>query len=118
MSAKLKQLQQKEKMLDNEIIELSAKVQDFQRTLNKIHKEKSIIKSSIDNMTKEFIVSEHALVRYFERVKGFNLEEVSKDILSMPNLEATYEALGNGKFSNKDLQCKLIIKDKVVVTIE
>ena len=118
MSAKLKQLQQKDKILESEIIELSNKVKSFQRTLNKLHKERNIIKSSIDNLTKDFVVSEHALIRYFERVKGYDLNEISKDILSISNLEATYEALGNGKYSNKDLQCKLIIKDKVVVTIE
>lgn len=61
-------------------------------------------------------VSEHALVRYFERVKGFNMEEVTQEILSEPVLNLVEKLGGSGTYPNKGFS--VVMKDNMVVTIK
>lgn len=60
-------------------------------------------------------MSEHALVRYFERVKGFNIKDIEDELLN-ENLIKMVETLGNGTFPNDNYS--LVIKDNVIVTIK
>ena len=60
-------------------------------------------------------ISEHAIVRYFERVKGFDISQVEKEILTDEVLRLI-ETLGtNGTYPNKDF--KIILKDGTVTTV-
>lgn len=64
---------------------------------------------------KEPIVSEHALLRYLERVRGVDLNEIRQQILG----EGTSESIAfarNGRIKKRDVT--LIVKDCVVVTVE
>lgn len=61
-------------------------------------------------------VSEHALVRYFERVKGFNMEEIKKEILNDKVLKLMDVLGSNGEYPSES--CKLVVKNNVVVTIK
>lgn len=70
--------------------------------------------SKLDN-SQNIKVSEHAIIRYFERVKGFNIEDVEKDILSDSVLNLIDKLGGNGKYPNKDFS--VVMKDFTVVTI-
>jgi len=61
-------------------------------------------------------ISEHALLRYFERVKGFDLKEIKCEILSDP-VVALVDKLGpSGSFPNSN-GYRVVIKNNVVVTI-
>ncbi len=60
-------------------------------------------------------VSEHALVRYFERVEGFDLNKIRDKILS-PYIVNMVNTLGNTGTYPLD-EYRLVIKDKVVTTI-
>ena len=60
-------------------------------------------------------VSEHAIVRYFERVKGLDIELVEKEILSKDVMKLIDQLGGNGTYPNKDF--KIILKNNTVTTI-
>ena len=60
-------------------------------------------------------VSEHAIVRYFERVKGFNIGEIEEEILS-DEVKRLVEVLGgSGSYPNKDYS--VVMKNYTVTTI-
>ncbi len=60
-------------------------------------------------------VSEHALLRYLERVKGIDIKTCEQEILNKKVLEMIETLGGNGSFPNENF--KLVMKDNVVVTI-
>jgi len=59
-------------------------------------------------------VTEHALVRYFERILGYNLEEVKDKILT-EEIKERIETIGDGDYFHLD-HC-LIVRNGAVVTI-
>jgi chromosome segregation ATPase len=65
--------------------------------------------------TKDPKVSEHAIVRYFERVKGFDISEIEKEILTEEVLELIEKLGGSGSYPNKDFS--VVMKDFTVTTI-
>lgn len=71
---------------------------------------------ALEEKNKELSVTEHAIVRYFERVLGFDLEEIESKILT-PTVCGLHEKLGNGKIPLSD-GCRVVIKNNTVVTIE
>lgn len=66
------------------------------------------------------IVSEHAMLRYFERVLGFDLSEIANKILTEDVLKMMSETnLTNGKFPVKDkTNFRAIVRQNTVVSIE
>ena len=84
-------------------------LQFIENSLHKINSEKQqLIKSN------EVIVTEHALLRYVERVLKIDLEEVKTQMLPDKTLEAI-RICRTGKFPVNDF--KLIVKNGVVTTI-
>lgn len=62
-------------------------------------------------------VSDHALCRYFSRVKGYNLDEIKGEIVS-PKIKEYMVTLGNsGIFPNEIGNYQVVIKQNTVVTI-
>lgn len=57
-------------------------------------------------------VTEHAILRYLERVRGIDLEEVENTILP----EAYREKLINGKIPINGF--RIVVKDNTVITVE
>lgn len=75
------------------------------------------IKEKLESLTKkavEPILTDHALVRYLERVKGIDIEKAKKEILS-DKLKSMISTLGNGKFPCDNFT--VIVKDNQVITI-
>ena len=79
--------------------------------LQKLQTELDHIKSS----SNELIISEHALLRYLERVYKLDLEKLSSEIVP-DTLKATIEELGNGEYHTQE-GYSLKVHDNVVVTI-
>lgn len=80
------------------------------RSINKLRCEIS----SIDN-DKELKVSEHAIVRFFERVKGYNISEIEKEILNEDIVKAATVLGGGGTYPNDGYQ--VVMKNYIVTTI-
>lgn len=61
-------------------------------------------------------VSDHAMVRFLERVYKMNIEKLQSEILSEQVLKY-YEQLGDGTYPIGNTAIRVVIKDGVVVTI-
>jgi chromosome segregation ATPase len=62
----------------------------------------------------ELIVSEHAILRYLERVLDMDLEAIKANIVN-EKIQAMVTKLGNGTYPNDGFKLKIV--DNVVVTI-
>lgn len=94
-------------------IELANTQREYHAKLKKIEQ----LQLDIDHFEKngKIKVSEHAIVRYFERVKGLDIELVEKEILSKDVMKLIDQLGGNGTYPNKDF--KIILKNNTVTTI-
>lgn len=113
-----KQLQSQLNVMISDVDALKIDISNKQKERN--HKIKSIENlkremAKIDN-NKAIKVSEHAIVRYFERVKGFDIEQVEKDILSEDVLKLIETLGGSGTYPNKDF-C-IVMKNNTVLTVK
>jgi len=101
------------KALRDEKQALDEKINKEQGTINKLQKDIERIKSAAQSNGK-LVVSEHALLRYFERVMGFNLEEIKKRIVP-ESVSNAIKTVGSGTFPTETHRLK--VKDGVVITI-
>jgi len=95
--------------------DMVSKQRDYEAKQNSI----KALKEKIANLSKKgkgkVGVSEHAIVRYFERVKGFNIDDIKDEILNEEVL-ALLDVLGDsGKFPLGEHQ--IIMKNGTVTTI-
>jgi len=66
---------------------------------------------------KELIVSEHAILRYMERIEGVNIERVRKILLD-PQIVNCHKKLGNnGEYPSTDSRFSVKIKNNVITTV-
>lgn len=94
-------------------IELANKQREYSQKLQAIEKLKTEM-SKLNN-NKNLKVSEHAIVRYFERVKGFDIDQVEKEILSEQVVELADKFGGNGTYPNDGFS--VIMKNYTVTTV-
>lgn len=98
-----------------------AKKEEFisaQKEYNQMVNSEKQLKGKIEALQKPkgLRVTEHAILRYLERVNKINLKEIEKAILT-PELVKMTEVLGtNGKFPVSDFN--IVIRDGSVVTVE
>lgn len=116
---KLKGLQSQISKLKSDIDLDRAQLSTIQKGINsKLARVKELEKEFKKlGQNNELIVSEHAILRYLERVKELDLEEVTNSILNEKAMEL-YEKLGNSSGKYPADGFNLVIKDNVVITIE
>lgn len=115
MSNNLKSLQMRKKRLENEItglendkVEICGRIKEKRNQLAKI-------KNNIKELRSKVIITEHAKIRYLERVKGIDMAEVEKEILD-EDLKKQILVLGTGKFHRNGL--RLVVRNNSIVTVE
>ncbi|MDD2904787.1 MAG: hypothetical protein PHW94_07680 [Sulfurimonas sp.] len=69
---------------------------------------------SLQMDSKEIIISEHAILRYLERVYKLNITKLYKEIVT-PKVQEQIKEFGNGTYSVEAFSIKVV--DNVVVTI-
>lgn len=112
----LKQLQTRKAKIVAEIASLDVARRDAQKShqdaLNKLR----LIEQEINSfaISKDPVVSEHALLRYIEREMGFDLD-VIKDAILTNERKVMIKAMGNGKYPIG--KCKAVVKDMVIISI-
>lgn len=99
------------KVLTEDKLVLEEKIKREKDTINKLEKD---IKNIRDNVNGRLVVSEHALLRYFERVLNYDLEEIKKKIVP-DTVETAIKTMGSGTFPTETH--KLKVKNGIVVTI-
>lgn len=104
------------KSLNTRIKKLQAEYKDIEEEIKALDRKKFQIFR--EQASKEPVVTEHAMLRYFERVHGFNLEQIKKDILT-PEVTKMIKEFKSGKFPvDNGYKFKVVSKDKTIVTIE
>ncbi len=72
----------------------------------------------IQESNKDVVMSEHAILRYIERVIGFELSEITDTVLSESFVKGV-KAMGDGKYPISDTSgAKAVVKNGVIVTVE
>lgn len=113
------ELKQLNVRIEKERTVLNLLIQEQQDIQSKINKSKQIIKDLETKIKKELnssvVISEHAILRYLERVKGIDLEEIKQELLD----EKTYNMIDFAKSCRvKKSGYDIIAKNNVIVTIE
>ncbi len=83
---------------------------------NKVNNLKTKI-AALTTSHPEPVVSEHALLRFVERVYGVDLSAMKNEILS-DNIKALIDQFQTGRFPIPNYDCVAVVKNRVIVTIE
>lgn len=93
------------------------KLNEIKTRMNTIQNKQIALQKVLDKLTAKLTVSEHAIIRYIERVIGISRDEITSKILT-PEVEAMYKKLGAGKYPIADGKARAVIKNNTVVTVE
>jgi hypothetical protein len=117
MSAQpLKHLQVRQTQLSAEVDQLSKTLRDLQKQMAEKSTALNFVRKEIREITEmKPIVSEHAMLRYCERVLNMDLKKIEQELLSEKNV-AIIEQIRSGKIPVGSYT--LIVKNKVIITIE
>ncbi len=107
----LEKLEGEMEALKMQKISISQEIQAKNTQVIKVKNELKKLNKKSDNL----IVSEHAILRYLERVKKIDLELLCGEILTKEVIE-NHQQLGDGKYPINN-EYKVIIKDNVVLTV-
>lgn len=123
----MKQSINKERELNEMLESLRLKQQETETELSVLKKEHKVrldkikdIKKQLEKLKKknqpaEITISDHALIRYMERILGADVKELKNKLIT-DNLKNQVSTLGpNGTYSAGEY--KVILKNNVVVTI-
>ena len=114
-SAELKQLKTRLAEKKAAFDAANSKKSDVEQEIHRLAKEVVYIQSQIERSTKtDVVISEHACLRYAERILGMDVEAIKRDILP-DDVRRQILILGNGVFPCKTHAVK--VQNNVVVTI-
>ncbi|MEL4307389.1 hypothetical protein [Joostella sp. CR20] len=94
-------------------LELSNKQKEYVSKLEAVKNLKEKI-SNLDS-SNTLKVSEHAIIRYFERVKGYDISEIENEILSNEVVSLVQKLGGTGGYPSGGF--KVLMKNYTVTTI-
>lgn len=117
--AEIKKLQTLKNNLVGEVEALYAHQQEIKHTIATKKTSIQILSTKIDKLmlqNKKLTVSEHAIIRYVERVLGINIEDIENKILNQTTYHLV-EELGNGRYPCNNGQFMIVVKDGCVVTV-
>ncbi len=112
----IKALKSRFQKLEEECAILKIELNNVHRSYDLKRKQLKELKLKIDNFEEQEIsVSDHAIVRYLERIDNLDIDNIKQRILSQEVL-VLIEKLGkNGRYPNQDFQ--IVLKNGVVITV-
>lgn len=120
MAYKLKQLYSYRNKLNEKREILKKQVLDAQRELSKVNKRLEEVNKKVKTITgSEIQVSEHAIVRFQERISLVQPTDVH-EIIVTEKLREMVDTLGDGQYPLEDAEGKpyyCVIRDNVVITV-
>jgi hypothetical protein len=111
----LKQLQVRRAALQAKLNRLGVEFKTIEEEYDNVLAHLKEIESKIRIIKTEPTVSEHALLRYLERVYNLSMEEI-KEAIMPKDIIPVVKKLGSGKIPVGDSH-KLIVKNMVVVSV-
>lgn len=113
--ATLKSLQTKLHQLKSDLEVFKQKESQVSKQIQQTQDAIAKVEHSISKLTKrEIVVSEHAILRYLERIEGIDMEEVCRKILP-DAVKQQSELIGDGNFPVNGHTVR--IKSRVVMTV-
>ena len=113
----LKSLQTRKAKLKTELTDTRGQMRTCSKRENVIQQSLTHLDREIAKLAeKEPVASEHAILRYIERVMGIDVDEVKKKILSERNTKII-KTISSGKVPLEEGGFTLVVKDKVVVSV-
>lgn len=115
-NAKIKSIQVQITKFQEEIKNYNLQLQDIQLDIATKQQQIKNYQCELKKLksSKEIIISEHAILRYIERVMKIDMEKLNHEIMSK-ELQSSIKNLGNGTYPHKNHLLKIV--DNVVVTI-
>jgi hypothetical protein len=102
----LSDAREQKKQADSSVKEEQNKLTEMKESLRKF-----------EDSNKEPFVTEHALLRYCERVLGIDLEEAASHILS-DDIRKYIDEFGTGRFPNNEKGFKVVVQNRQVVSVD
>lgn len=103
-----------------EINSIQKRIEDIGKNISPLSRRQNELKLKIDELKDKLRLtkmeprcSDHAVIRYLERIHGFCFEDIRNKLLNESNIAAIN--IGVSKIHHDDIT--LIIKDKCIVTI-
>jgi len=121
MSAKnsqtLKQLQTRKAKLESTIADSKLTLEDAKSELNKYTSQLASVNNQINQLKdKDIIISEHAILRYMERVMGVDMEAIKERVLTN-TVKTMIGNMGNGKYPING-GGKAVVRNNTIITVE
>ena len=110
----IKTLLRREKELISEIEEIKGKKKEIEKNLEFKRKKLESVKAKIANAQESVIISEHAVIRYIERVLGIDIKEIEKKIVD-EETEKIIKEMKPSRIYRGDFS--ILIKDNIVTTV-
>lgn len=113
----LRTLRDQLKAVKKEREKYKVKLDLIQKEYESRNKTVKILEKTIKNagQKKSITVSDHARLRYLERIKGIDIDQIDKEILDDKTVSLIKQLGGTGTYPNNSFRLKL--KDYTVVTI-
>lgn len=120
-TTEMKRLQTRLKKLREELRAAENEKKAAQEKINKLRGRIAGVERDIKDMTqKEIVVTEHAMLRYIERVMGVDMNAIREKILS-PTIRKYIDELGSGKFPQNGEEkgkYRVVVQNRMVTTVE
>lgn len=115
----LKQLQSQLSILDGKRNVLKNQVENIQQELSLANSQMQKIKNEINRLQmfeiKEINISEHAILRYIERVLMIDIEQIKSNVITDELKKLVSVLGGSGSYPVKDF--KVVMVNKTITTI-
>lgn len=97
--------------------EVKVKNTEIYNKKNNVKQLSDKIKKLEDNSNKDLVISEHAILRYLERIIGLDLNKLKKEIITNELKEVVKDwGSDSGSFIKKGVE--YVIKNNVIITIK
>lgn len=111
-----KNLQVRRNDLRDTLNNINERMRDLQRQASVVRGQHEAVLLEIAKGTEgEILVTEHAMLRFMERVDMIDLEQLRTRIIP-PDIEVRIKALGDGKYDTPTH--RLVVKGNRVITVE
>lgn len=115
----LLELKQQRNDLDAKMNVLSEEINTFNKTRKELASSLDSLKGKISNLEKPIVITDHALMRYLERVIGLDMELYRKQVLT-DSVKRQILKRGDGHYSVTDyngFEYYVVYKEGAVVSI-
>lgn len=117
--SELKRLQKLESELETKIKKLKLQQAHFNRQITPLVDQLKELRAKLKHKKPDTIkVSDHAIVRYLERVEHINMDDIKLQIVNPDNQKAI-NVLGDGIYPlKKHSHIRIVVQDNTVVTVK